>query len=270
MLPNVLKYVLEGGAIALATSLVSKKKRTVQELFITGLSGAVMFALLDRFAPQVSPGSRFGAGFGLGAKHVGFGSAAEGLENPEVKRDSNVLYSGDLVHLYDENSENTMQRSKTSSEIVFGKPLERIVTNLSKLRVVLEDHNPNEQKPLKFNTVVHLMHNANVESVNHNRYIKISRRLQSHQKGPMFRDFLLKNPEKLDDDGFVTPGTPVILENLKDSNIERGFLKFEDDKTVSNQAQTPEEASKFVIKLSRVFELGNKNLCICPTEVLYP
>ena len=77
MLPNVLKYVLEGGAIALATSLVSKKKRTVQELFITGLSGAVMFALLDRFAPQVSPGSRFGAGFGLGAKHVGFGSAVE-------------------------------------------------------------------------------------------------------------------------------------------------------------------------------------------------
>tara|TARA_B100000900_G_C20571332_1_gene713361 strand:+ start:524 stop:1336 length:813 start_codon:yes stop_codon:yes gene_type:complete len=270
MLPNVLKYILEGVAVAFAVTLVNKKGKDITQFVMTALSGAVMFALLDRFAPKVSIGSRFGAGFGLGAKHVGFGTGVEGLENPEVKRDSNVLYSGDLVYIHDENNENTMQRSKTSSEIMVNTPIERIVTNLSKLRVVLENHSANEQKPLKYNTTVYLMHNANVESVNHNRYIKVSRRLQSHQKGPMFREFLIKNPDNLEDDGIISPDTPVIIENLPESNVDRGFLKIEDDKTVSNTAQSPEEASKFVLKLNRVFELGDKNLCICPKEVLYP
>lgn len=271
MLPNVLKYILEGIAISLAVSLVSRKQRNPKEFIMTALSGAVMFALLDRFAPKVSVGSRFGAGFGLGAKHVGFGSSAvEGLENPEVKRESNNLYSGDLIYIHDETGENTLQRSKNSSEILVTKPIEKIVTNLSKLRIVLENHSPDEQKQLKYGQVVHLMHNANFENVNHNRYIKISGKLQSHQKGTMFRDFLIKNPENLEDDGVILPNTPVVIENLPSSTVERGFLKIGDDNTVTNTATKVEDASKFKFQLNRVFELGDKNLCICPKEVIYP
>ena len=81
---NILKYLLEGLAIALAVYLVNKNITKPKEIAMIALVGAATFALLDLFAPRVGSGARLGAGFGLGAKHVGFGENFEQeLENVE-------------------------------------------------------------------------------------------------------------------------------------------------------------------------------------------
>ena len=81
--------------------------------------------------------------------------------------------------------------------------------------------------------------------------VKISGKLQSHQKGTMFRDFLIKNPENLEDDGVILPNTPVVIENLPSSTVERGFLKIGNDNTVTNTVTKVEDASKFKFQLNQ-------------------
>ena len=87
MLDNLLKYLLEGLAIAVACYIVCKKTK-VEEIFLIALSGAATFAVLDLLAPNVSDGARLGAGFGLGAQHVGFG---EGFETESFSFENGVM-----------------------------------------------------------------------------------------------------------------------------------------------------------------------------------
>ena len=72
---RLLKYVVEGLAVAAAAWLITSKKNKMNgtELVLLGCTAGAVFAILDLLAPAVSAGTRQGAGFGLGAGLVGFG-----------------------------------------------------------------------------------------------------------------------------------------------------------------------------------------------------
>ncbi len=72
ILRRVIKYLVEGFAVAVAAYVIPKKKMAISEVAIIGLTAASIFALLDLFAPRISQAARHGAGFGIGASQVGF------------------------------------------------------------------------------------------------------------------------------------------------------------------------------------------------------
>ena len=45
---------------------------SLEEVAMIAVTGAATFAILDMYAPAVSDAARKGAGFGIGAGHVGF------------------------------------------------------------------------------------------------------------------------------------------------------------------------------------------------------
>ena len=79
-----LKYLLEGLAVAAAAYYIPQKKTSLREVAMIALTAAATFAVLDIFAPAIASGARQGAGFGIGANHVGFG---EGFYNEEEDDD---------------------------------------------------------------------------------------------------------------------------------------------------------------------------------------
>jgi ABC-type Co2+ transport system permease subunit len=72
-LARAIKYVVEGGAVAVAAYFIPRKKMNLQEIVMIALTAAAVFAILDLYAPAVGVASRQGAGFGIGAGVVGFG-----------------------------------------------------------------------------------------------------------------------------------------------------------------------------------------------------
>ena len=79
LLERFLKYFIEGIAVALVGFvLVFSKKgkfnfnRQGKDILVMGLTAAVVFGVLDMYAPAISGSARQGAGFGLGANLVGF------------------------------------------------------------------------------------------------------------------------------------------------------------------------------------------------------
>lgn len=68
---KIIKYVLEGVAIALVAYYFMSNKLSVKDIFILGVSAAASFAILDQFSPTVALGARFGAGLGIGQSIVG-------------------------------------------------------------------------------------------------------------------------------------------------------------------------------------------------------
>jgi len=68
---RLLKYALEGVAVALAAYVFSGKLR-VSEIGMISLTAMATFAILDIYAPSVGSSARTGAGFGIGANLVGF------------------------------------------------------------------------------------------------------------------------------------------------------------------------------------------------------
>lgn len=188
------------------------------------------------------------------------------VDDPEFRR-AGVLYSGDLVVLT--TNGNYIQRGAVDSQIVFDKPLPKMGTNLSKLRIVhANKHSLTKQVPINYGDPVNIMHNAYFNNKNEPRYVKYGERLQSHQEGPLFRVFKIVDPANPTRTGPVEPGQDILLMrgDVEGKNI---YLKVEDDKTVSSIAEQT-NAAKFQIELVRVYELHNKNLCVCPNEVLYP
>ncbi len=74
---SILKYLLEGIAVALATGILSRGKTSAGEVFLMAISSMAVFLVLDFYAPLTAAGARQGAGFGLGFKMVGMGGGAE-------------------------------------------------------------------------------------------------------------------------------------------------------------------------------------------------
>lgn len=70
-LQSVVKYVLEGVAVAVAAYYFTRKRTNPQEVLMLGLVAAATLLVLDTFAPAVAGGARQGAGFGLGYNLVG-------------------------------------------------------------------------------------------------------------------------------------------------------------------------------------------------------
>lgn len=77
----LVKYLLEGIAVATAAFYLSSKRASAKETVAIGVTAAVVFLVLDLFAPSIGAASRNGAGFGLGLARVGFGG--EGFDNDE-------------------------------------------------------------------------------------------------------------------------------------------------------------------------------------------
>ena len=71
-LKRLVKYCLEGLAVAVVAYYIPQKKMKMEEIAMIALTAAATFAVLDVFAPSVGEWSRKGAGFGLGAGLVGF------------------------------------------------------------------------------------------------------------------------------------------------------------------------------------------------------
>lgn len=63
---SLIKYLLEGLAVAAAAYYIPRKTSNLQEIAIIAITAAATFAVLDQFAPSVSSGARQGAGFGIG------------------------------------------------------------------------------------------------------------------------------------------------------------------------------------------------------------
>lgn len=72
VLRRVVKYLIEGAAVALAAHLIPKKGLRLDEVAMIALVAAAVFALLDMYVPAVGATARAGAGFGIGANLVGF------------------------------------------------------------------------------------------------------------------------------------------------------------------------------------------------------
>jgi len=85
-LQSLLKYVVEGLAVAAAAFYIPRRKSDLQEIAMIALTAAAVFAVLDHFAPNVSSGARQGAGFGIGYGLVGGGK--EEAEEEESSDDT--------------------------------------------------------------------------------------------------------------------------------------------------------------------------------------
>lgn len=69
---RVIKYIIEGLAIAVAATLIPRKSLPLDEVLSLALLAASVFAVLDTFSPSVGVASRNGAGLGIGLNLVGF------------------------------------------------------------------------------------------------------------------------------------------------------------------------------------------------------
>ncbi len=69
---RIVKYVLEGVAVAVAAFVLPGKTLKVAEVAMIALVATATFAILDIYAPSVGSSARTGAGFGIGANLVGF------------------------------------------------------------------------------------------------------------------------------------------------------------------------------------------------------
>jgi hypothetical protein len=72
LVASVIKYVLEGLAVAVAAYVIPGKTMAWREIAMIALTASATFAVLDIYAPSVGSSARTGAGFGIGAGMVGF------------------------------------------------------------------------------------------------------------------------------------------------------------------------------------------------------
>lgn len=72
LVTRVIKYVLEGLAVAIAAYVIPGKTMRYGEVAMIALTATATFAILDIYAPSVGSSARTGAGFGIGAGLVGF------------------------------------------------------------------------------------------------------------------------------------------------------------------------------------------------------
>lgn len=101
---KLVKYVLEGAAVAAAAFYIPQRTIDLKEVAIIALTAAAVFAVLDHFAPSVSSSARQGAGFGIGY------NITKGLEGFEDET------SEDETTDSDSNSESDSSEDSTDSE----------------------------------------------------------------------------------------------------------------------------------------------------------
>lgn len=72
LVTRLVKYVLEGLAVAVAAFVLPGKTLKFGEVAMIAIVASATFAILDIYAPSVGSSARTGAGFGIGANLVGF------------------------------------------------------------------------------------------------------------------------------------------------------------------------------------------------------
>jgi ABC-type Co2+ transport system permease subunit len=73
---RAVKYLIEGGAVAVAAYYIPKKQMNIEEIVMIAITAAATFALLDMYAPSIGNAARQGTGFGIGANMAGFPAVA--------------------------------------------------------------------------------------------------------------------------------------------------------------------------------------------------
>ena len=71
LVKRIVKYLIEGLAVAICAYAIPKKQLNVEEIAIIALMAAATFSVLDVFIPAMGSSARGGAGFGLGANLIG-------------------------------------------------------------------------------------------------------------------------------------------------------------------------------------------------------
>jgi len=69
---RAVKYLIEGGAVAVAAFYIPEKQPKIEEIVMIAITAAATFALLDMYAPSIGSAARQGTGFGIGANLAGF------------------------------------------------------------------------------------------------------------------------------------------------------------------------------------------------------
>lgn len=93
---RLIKYILEGIAVAIAASLMARSKKTLsyREIAIIAVTAALTFFLLDTLAPSISFGARAGSGFGIGANMVGMPLMVGGKYQKAINGNSGTQIGG--------------------------------------------------------------------------------------------------------------------------------------------------------------------------------
>lgn len=195
---------------------------------------------------------------------IGGSNDNTGVEVQDVRL-TNVIYSGDLIELT--SGDNIIQRAITNSQVLLDRPLPKLRTNLSKLR--FENMLDNGTlTPIKYGDNIHIKHNALVDNTNQSRFIKYGERVQSHQDGPLYEIFKLVSTENMNSRDYVKYGDNFLIA-CGDQPGDKIYLKLEGDKSISSEA-TVDDAIIFTAFLTKPYELGKANLCICPNEIIFP
>ena len=70
IISKVVKYLVEGLAVALAAYYIPKRKLELAEIAAIGVSAAAIFAIIDVFGPSLSDPVKTGMGLGIGVLAV--------------------------------------------------------------------------------------------------------------------------------------------------------------------------------------------------------
>lgn len=74
LIKRIIKYLIEGLMVSIAAFAIPKRSLNLEEIALIALTAAATFAILDTYIPSMGVSARSGAGFGIGAKIVGWPS----------------------------------------------------------------------------------------------------------------------------------------------------------------------------------------------------
>ena len=74
LVKRAIKYLVEGLMVAIAAFAIPKQSLHLDEVALIAFTAAATFSILDTYVPSMGVNARSGAGFGIGAKLVGFPS----------------------------------------------------------------------------------------------------------------------------------------------------------------------------------------------------
>jgi hypothetical protein len=72
IIKRVIRYLVEGGAVACASAILPKKALKMDEILMIALVAAATFSILDTYIPSMGASARNGAGLGIGFNLVGW------------------------------------------------------------------------------------------------------------------------------------------------------------------------------------------------------
>ena len=111
-LKNILKYLMEGVAVAF-TAYYINRKAPMNETLLIGITAAVTFMTLDILAPSLSAYARYGSGFGIGRMQIG------GSDDDELAAENEVADGAEVVDnlpALEEQKQNVVQESNKVAE----------------------------------------------------------------------------------------------------------------------------------------------------------